>query len=106
MVEALSEDPVILFTKVQERELITRREYNNLKDISNREKAVIDLVDKIMGKGEETCQKFLNLLETDGEIKSTYSLLRNIPLSTSIVPTPVQATRPINSGMLRCIILL
>ncbi|CAK6952080.1 caspase-8-like [Scomber scombrus] len=92
IVDTLSADRRI-FDKVQQKGLITQREYNNLKNIKGEteEGHVVALVDKIMNKGPDTCQKFLNLLQTDDDIKSTYPALENILTNTCILPTPVQA---------------
>uniref|UniRef100_A0A3P9BXE6 Caspase-8 n=1 Tax=Maylandia zebra TaxID=106582 RepID=A0A3P9BXE6_9CICH len=75
--EILSGDYGLILNKVDENKLITQREYNNLKSINNAnaETHVIELVDKIMNKGEKTCKDFLNLLQTDGAIKETFPLL-------------------------------
>ncbi|XP_062284670.1 caspase-8-like [Scomber scombrus] len=92
IVDTLSADRRI-FDKVQQKGLITQRDYNNLKNIKGEteEGHVVALVDKIMNKGPDTCQKFLNLLQTDDDIKSTYPALENILTNTCILPTPVQA---------------
>ena len=95
----LSGDQKLILNKVYEKKLITKREYNNLKSI-NKEDAeghVIELVDKMMNKGEETCQDFLNLLQTDDDIKDTYPELENI---LNDIPKPIQATCSDNTGML------
>uniref|UniRef100_A0A3Q3N4G9 CARD domain-containing protein n=1 Tax=Mastacembelus armatus TaxID=205130 RepID=A0A3Q3N4G9_9TELE len=70
----------LILNKVQEKGLITSREYTNLKSINKEdvEGHVVGLLDKIMGKGENTCQDFLKLLETDKDIKATYPDLKNI----------------------------
>ncbi|XP_034744705.1 caspase-8-like [Etheostoma cragini] len=83
----------LILNKVHENELITKREYNNLKSINKEdvEGHVIELVDKIMNKGENTCKAFLDLLQTDEGIKTTYPELKNIQLNkTSLELTPVQ----------------
>lgn len=93
-------DQKLILNKVHEKKLITQREYNNLKSI-NREDVeghVIALVDKIMDKGEDTCRDFLNLLQTDEDVKTTFPDLKNIQKNdTCFLPLPVQATRLDNS---------
>ncbi|XP_053186631.1 caspase-8-like [Scomber japonicus] len=91
IIDTLSGDRRI-FDKVQQGGVLTLREYRNVTNINREteEGHVIALVDKIMNKGEETCQKFLTLLQTDEEIKSTYSALEKILTNTCILPTPVQ----------------
>lgn len=93
--ETLCGDHSLILDKVHEKNLITKREYNNLRSINKEsvEGHVIALVDKIMNKGEETCQAFLNLLQTDEEIKTTFPDLKKIQLSDrSLLPHPVQAS--------------
>ena len=101
IIDTLSGDRRI-FDKVQEGGVLTLREYRNVTNINREteEGHVIALVDKIMNKGEGTCQKFLNLLQTDDDIKSTYPALENILTNTCILPTPVQAASSDNLGML------
>lgn len=92
--DILCGDHTLILNKVHEKELITCREYNNLKSINKEsvEGHVIELVDKIMNKGEDTCRDFLNLLQTDEDVKSTYPDLKNIQLNNScLLPKPIQA---------------
>lgn len=94
---SLCADYRLILNKVHESNLITGREYNNLKSI-NKEDAeghVVELVDKILNKGEDTCRAFLSLLDTDEDIKSTYPELKNIQLNTTgLLRKPVQDTCP------------
>uniref|UniRef100_A0A3B3V294 Caspase 20, apoptosis-related cysteine peptidase n=1 Tax=Poecilia latipinna TaxID=48699 RepID=A0A3B3V294_9TELE len=94
LIEVLCGDYRFILNKVQEKKLITSREYNNLKSI-NREDVeehveghVIELVDKIMNKGEKTCQNFLELLQTD-DVAETYPDLEHIKLH-DVLLKPVQ----------------
>lgn len=88
-------DHRLILNKVHEKNLITPREYNNLKSI-NREDVeghVVELVDKIMNKGQDACKSFLDLLQTDEEIRSTLPELKNLKLSdTILLSTPVQVS--------------
>uniref|UniRef100_A0A3P8Q891 Caspase 20, apoptosis-related cysteine peptidase n=1 Tax=Astatotilapia calliptera TaxID=8154 RepID=A0A3P8Q891_ASTCA len=98
--EILSGDHRLILNKVYENKLITHREYNNLKSISNAnaETHVNELMDKIMNKGEDKCKDFLNLLQTDGAIKETFPLLARLQLScTPLLSEPVQDVYQINS---------
>ncbi|XP_063318487.1 caspase-8-like [Pelmatolapia mariae] len=84
----LSGDYRLILNKVYEKELITEQEYNNLKSI-NREDVeghVVELVDKIMSKGDDTCRAFLNLLQTDENIKSTFPQLKDLHNDTLFLP--------------------
>lgn len=87
-------DHRLILNKVHEKNLITGREYINLKNINKEdvEGHVVELVDKIMTKGEESCRAFLHLLQTDEDIKTTYPELKNMQLSVPrLLPLPVQA---------------
>ncbi|CAJ1071629.1 caspase-8-like [Xyrichtys novacula] len=67
----------------------------------NVEGHVVELVDKIVNKGEETCQDFLELLQTDEDIKKTFPKLKNMGLNVpSLLPMPVQACSSGDSGNL------
>uniref|UniRef100_A0A3Q3T3I3 Caspase-8 n=1 Tax=Mastacembelus armatus TaxID=205130 RepID=A0A3Q3T3I3_9TELE len=79
--DLFSTDHGFILDKVQEKKLITSREYKNLKSINKEDVGghVREMVDKIMDKGETTCRDFLELLETDQGIKETYPDLKNIP---------------------------
>ncbi|XP_028449946.1 caspase-3 isoform X2 [Perca flavescens] len=98
-------DHRLILNKVHEKNLITMREYNNLKSINKEdvEGHVVELVDKIMNKDEDTCKAFLDLLQTDEDIKTTYPELKNIKLNEScllITPTPVQECASVDSDVL------
>ncbi|XP_058502274.1 caspase-8-like [Solea solea] len=84
----------LILNKVCEKNLITGREYNNLKSINKEdtEGHVVELVDKIMNKGETVCRDFLHLLQTDKEVETTYPELKNMQLKdTCLLPMSVQA---------------
>ncbi|XP_026170448.1 caspase-8-like isoform X2 [Mastacembelus armatus] len=97
---SLSADYRYILNKVHEENLITRREYTNLKSINKEdvEGHVVGLVDKIMDKGENTCKDFLNLLETDEDIKTTYPELKNILFNNTCLPKPVQECSDVQSS--------
>ncbi|KAL3988097.1 5-hydroxytryptamine receptor 3 [Sarotherodon galilaeus] len=99
--EILSGDYGLILNKVHQNNLITQREYNNLRSINNAnvETHVILLVDKIMNKGEDKCKDFLNLLQTDGAIKETFPQLASLQLScTPLLSEPVQTLHPLPTG--------
>ncbi|CAJ1071630.1 caspase-8-like [Xyrichtys novacula] len=103
LIETLCADHTLILTKIHEKDMITTREYNNLKSINkeNVEGHVVELVDKIVNKGEETCQDFLELLQTDEDIKKTFPKLKNMGLNVpSLLPMPVQACSSGDSGNL------
>ncbi|XP_029380728.1 caspase-8-like [Echeneis naucrates] len=74
IVSTLTGDYLFILNKVSAKDLITQREYNNLKSINNVnvEGHVVELVDKIVNKGEDTCKEFLNLLQADEEVQTTF----------------------------------
>ncbi|XP_071399010.1 caspase-8-like [Centroberyx affinis] len=85
--------PLIL-NKVDEHQLVTQSEYDNLKDITKENVGghVTRLVDTLMGRGEDTCRGFLDLLQTD-EIISAFPDLKNIQWGHTRPPsTPIQST--------------
>ncbi|XP_037642675.1 caspase-8-like isoform X2 [Sebastes umbrosus] len=99
----LSGDRRLILNKVHENKLITEREYNNLRSINKEDEEghVIELVDKIMNKGEDRCQAFLNLLQTDDEIQETFPNLKNIQLNDAcLLPRPVQVSSVHESDVL------
>lgn len=89
----LCADYGLILNKVDERRLITRREYNNLKNINGVDTwgHVVELVDKILNKGNDTCRAFLDLLDTDEDIKSTYPQLGKLQWNPIPLSKPVQA---------------
>lgn len=94
-------DHRFILNKVHEKRLITQREYNNLKSINKEdvEGHVVELVDRIMNKGEQSCQGFLDLLQTDEEVQTTYPELKRMNLSnTWLLPEPIQACSSDSNG--------
>ncbi|XP_061588993.1 caspase-8-like [Cololabis saira] len=95
-------DYPLILNKVFEKKLITQREYNNLKSINNVnvEGHVIELVDKINNKGEDTCRDFLDLLQSDDDIRSTFPFFRSTfpelgrMCTSSPLPAPVPVSGP------------
>ncbi|XP_068427375.1 caspase 20, apoptosis-related cysteine peptidase [Clinocottus analis] len=93
-------DYTFILNKVHERNLITQRDYNNLKSINKEdvEGHVVRLVDKLMDKGEDHCKDFVDLLQSD-DVQQTYPALKRIQLSdTCFLRQPVQACSA-NSGV-------
>ncbi|XP_005804657.1 caspase-8-like isoform X1 [Xiphophorus maculatus] len=99
LIDVFCIDYPFILNKVQENKLVTSREYTNLKSINKEHVAghVIELVDKIMNKGEETCQNFLELLQTD-DIVETFPDLKSMKLH-DVLLKPVQATSPCSADM-------
>ncbi|KAM3866076.1 caspase-3-like [Diretmus argenteus] len=86
--DILSADYKRILCKVFENRLVTRREYNNLRDISGEdvEGHIIRLVDRVMNKGEDTCRTFLHLLRTDEDIENTFPELKRIQWDYTSTP--------------------
>lgn len=101
IMDVFSGDHTLILNKTVEKALITKREYNNLKSINKADvgEHVVALVDKIMNKGETTCQNFLDLLQTDEDIRSTFPELENLQLG-GVLRKPVQATSPCCGDMM------
>ncbi|XP_061747136.1 caspase-8-like isoform X2 [Nerophis ophidion] len=80
----------LILNKVLENKLVTTREYNNLKSICKEdvEGHVVELVDKIVNKGEDTCQAFLSLLQTDEDLQTTFPELRTFTFPKKTIRAP------------------
>ncbi|XP_030641410.1 NLR family CARD domain-containing protein 3-like [Chanos chanos] len=81
LIQILSAEIRFVLQHVQEKQLITDREYNNLNDPSHsKEQISINLLDKLMNKGEETCQKFISLMK-EPNIVATFPKLKDLFLT-------------------------
>lgn len=58
-------DPIHILQYVQADDLITESEYDELKSMPVPRDMAIKLLDIILGKGENVCRMFLNLLKDD-----------------------------------------
>ncbi|XP_065096404.1 caspase-3-like [Paramisgurnus dabryanus] len=76
--ETLCEEADVIVQHAQQENIITLRDYRNLKDVGNssREKMIIDMLDKVTSKGEDTCHQFIALLRRES-ITETFPLLKN-----------------------------
>ncbi|XP_073726937.1 caspase-8 isoform X2 [Misgurnus anguillicaudatus] len=82
LIATLQEDVTFVLQFVQENKLITDRDYNQLNDARRNEggeSTVITLLDKLRGKGEETCKKFTEVLGQI-DILETFPKLKNHPV--------------------------
>ncbi|XP_030641387.1 NACHT, LRR and PYD domains-containing protein 3-like [Chanos chanos] len=78
LIQILSADIGFVLQHVQEKDLITDREYKNLSVPSHsNEQISINLLDKLMDKGEETCQKFISLMK-ESDIVATFPKLKDL----------------------------
>ncbi|XP_036425747.1 caspase-8-like [Colossoma macropomum] len=63
-IDTLSADASFVLQHAEQNEIITKREYNNLNHPNHtQENIIINLLDKVMNKGNETCLRFLQLLQ-------------------------------------------
>ncbi|XP_055722455.1 caspase-8-like isoform X2 [Salvelinus fontinalis] len=71
LTEILSAESSYILQHVQQEEIVTNRDYNNL-NIPNQsdEKTVINLLDKVMNKGDAKCCELVNLLQKPHIIKN------------------------------------
>ncbi|KAL4608926.1 caspase-8-like [Arapaima gigas] len=80
LIEVLMSDPGYILQHLQADSLITQREYHNIWSIrQSSEKTVIDILDKIMNKGEEICRRFLALLQKP-DILDTFPALKQLSI--------------------------
>nr|XP_023683625.1 caspase-8-like isoform X1 [Paramormyrops kingsleyae] len=78
LIDVLMSDPDYILQNLQADALITQREYNIIKTKKlSVEETVIDILDKIMNKGEDTCRRFLTLLQTD-DVQETFPNLKHL----------------------------
>ncbi|XP_016150072.1 uncharacterized protein [Sinocyclocheilus grahami] len=75
LIKWLSSDHVILLQHVQVNQLIPTAQYRELMDMTGKDRVVIKLLDIILGKGENVCRDFLDLLKND-DVNELYPELR------------------------------
>uniref|UniRef100_A0A672ICT5 CARD domain-containing protein n=1 Tax=Salarias fasciatus TaxID=181472 RepID=A0A672ICT5_SALFA len=76
LMDCLRADPIIL-QHVHAKGLISYVQYQDLKHMTKPSQAVTELLDVLIGKGQETCAQFLQLLE-EPDCLDTYPQLKNI----------------------------
>uniref|UniRef100_A0AAY4AJ37 Caspase-8 n=1 Tax=Denticeps clupeoides TaxID=299321 RepID=A0AAY4AJ37_9TELE len=93
LIEVLSADHNLLLQHVQEKRLITTREYNNLRSgHDNAEKVTINLLDMLVNKGDERCAQFRQLLHRD-------TILETFPRLNDLLRTQQPAVSTENPGI-------
>lgn len=75
LTDCLRADASFIMQHVAARGIITDREYQRLRETSQSEDAVIELLDKLIHKDEASCSRFLEVLK-DPEVLSTFPWLR------------------------------
>ncbi|KAF5880187.1 caspase-8-like [Clarias magur] len=77
LIDTLSTDASIVLQHVQSDDIILQRDYKNLNHPNyTDEKIIINLLDTVMGRGDETCRKFLKVLEKQ-ELQEIFPQLKN-----------------------------
>ncbi|KAF7700468.1 apoptosis-associated speck-like protein containing a CARD [Silurus meridionalis] len=95
LIDTLSTDSIIVLQHVQNDNIITKRDYNNLNQPKDTgEKIIINLLDNVMGKGEETCQKLLKMLEKK-ELQEIFPQLKELSITQQ---TPQQTSEERTNG--------
>ncbi|MCI4386250.1 hypothetical protein PGIGA_G00060110 [Pangasianodon gigas] len=78
LIDTLSADASIVLQHVQNDNVITRRDYNNLNQPNHtQEQIIIKLLDNVTNKGNEACHKFLKLLEKE-ELQEIFPQLKEL----------------------------
>ncbi|KAF5897766.1 caspase-8-like, partial [Clarias magur] len=76
LIRTLSTDSSVILQYVQQDNIITDREYTNLKHNNHtKEDIVINLLDTVMSKGDATCCNFLDLLQRE-DVQENFPQLR------------------------------
>ncbi|XP_029314216.1 uncharacterized protein LOC115025939 isoform X2 [Cottoperca gobio] len=79
LIDCLMADDVFILQHVHAKRIITDRNYQRLKHISQPEKTVINLIDLVIAKGQGPCTLFLEVLK-EPDILMTYPQLRKLPI--------------------------
>ncbi|XP_073708281.1 caspase-3-like [Garra rufa] len=94
LINTLSGNVDIILQYVQQAQLISSHDYDNLSDISSRQQKVINLLDKLMNRGEKICCQFIEILRQE-DILDIFPTLKDhaviaSPAMTSPVPVVSQ----------------
>ncbi|XP_063074207.1 caspase-10-like [Engraulis encrasicolus] len=107
LIKVLCTDASFILQHVEGKELITEREYNNLIPNSDTrgEKVTIDLLDKLMNKGDQHCKEFIALLGEDETLQTFPALKEILPPPTApqqvAVRTPGTDTPVQEAGLVK-----
>ncbi|XP_056245594.1 uncharacterized protein si:dkey-10c21.1 [Seriola aureovittata] len=77
LIDCLSADHSFILQHVQARDIVTDREYNHLRHISQPREVVTKLIDIVMGKDQKSIEDFIDLLK-ESDILCTYPQLEEI----------------------------
>ncbi len=82
LIDCLRADHSFILQHVHAGSVITDREYQNMKCVSQPEETVTKLIDQVIGKGQESCSRFLEVLK-EPDILKTYPQLKQIVQNNS-----------------------
>lgn len=74
-------DSSYILQKAHSKDLLTQLEYQRIKSTQDPAERVTELLDIMLGRGEQTCQKFRNMLT---EVQDTYPQLGDLLEQLSI----------------------
>ncbi|TKS71651.1 hypothetical protein D9C73_004897 [Collichthys lucidus] len=77
LIECLMADRFFILQHVHAKEIVTDREYQDLKHTPQPGQTVTDLIDCVIFKGEDSCSRFIEVLK-EPEVVDTYPQLRQI----------------------------
>lgn len=77
LIECLMADHSFILQHVHAKHIVTDRQYQNLKHISQPEETVTNLIDQIILKGQRSCSLFLEILK-EPDVLRTFPQLKEI----------------------------
>ncbi|XP_065818665.1 uncharacterized protein si:dkey-10c21.1 [Labrus bergylta] len=77
LIDCLMADHLFILQHVHAKDIVTHRQYWNMKHTSQPEQTVTELIDQMIGKGQESCSRFLQLLK-EPDVLSTYPQLQEM----------------------------
>ncbi|XP_071338592.1 uncharacterized protein [Trachinotus anak] len=77
LIDCLRADCSFILQHVHARQIVTDRQYQTLKETSSSENAVTNLIDQVIGNGQESCSLFTEVLKQP-EVLSTFPQLKDI----------------------------
>lgn len=77
LIDCLRADHSFILQHVHAKDVVTDRQYQDLRNISGPEKTVTNLLDNVIGRGEKSCSLFLEVLKKP-DVLETYPQLKQI----------------------------
>ncbi|XP_070771382.1 uncharacterized protein [Enoplosus armatus] len=81
LIDCLRGDHSFILQHVHAKHIVTDRQYQDIKHSSLPEKTVTNLIDQVIGKGQETCSLFLEVLKQP-DVLRTYPQLKQMEISS------------------------